>query len=344
MLSPTKKYACILVFLFFNTLIYAQKTIRNPVFAPVFADPTVIYNHKEKVFYAYATQDNWADGKGSRLLPIIKSPDLISWSAVGAALTEKPTWKEKGGLWAPDINFFNNQYYLFYSFSEWGDRNPGIGLAIAEHPAGPFIDQGKLFDSKEIEVPNSIDPVFVQFENKNLLIWGSFDNSEKQGIHGIELNKSATAIADGADKFKIAAGDWEASILHFRHGYYYFFGSKGSCCEGANSKYHMLVARSKDIKGPYLDREGKSILERGNGTLILNGNDEIVGPGHMSKIITDKKGKDWILLHAMEKENATLPNGTNRRALYLEQLKWKDGWPYIQDLQPHTTLYESPKF
>lgn len=321
-----------------------QNQVHNPVFEPVFADPTVVFYPKEKAFYAYATQDNWADGKGSRLIPIIKSTNLVNWSYVGEALSEKPNWKNKGGIWAPDINYIHKKFYLYYSFSEWGDTNPGIGLAIAEHPEGPFIDQGKILDSKSIDVPNSIDPVYTKVGKQHILIWGSFDNSSNQGIHGIELNTKATAIATGARKFKIAAGDWEAPIIHYKDGYYYFFGSKGSCCEGANSQYHMLVARSRDIKGPYLDRQGKPITERGNGTLILKGNAEIAGPGHMSKIITDKKGKDWILLHGMKKEQAKLPNGTNRRALFLEQIKWKEGWPYIDDAQAHMILNDKPQF
>jgi arabinan endo-1,5-alpha-L-arabinosidase len=339
----TGKYFNLLFLILATTNTFAQKNeVKNPVFEPVFADPSVIYIPKENKFYAYATQDNW--GNGINLVNIIKSADLVNWTYIGKAFTEKPSWKTKGSIWAPDINFINNKYYLYYSFSTWGDRNPGIGLAIADHPAGPFKDQGKLFDSESLQVPNSIDPIFIQVDNRNYLVWGSFDDTDNQGIHGIELNKLGTAIADGAQKFKIAAGDWEASVIHYKDGYYYYFGSKGSCCEGANSKYHMLVARSKNFKGPYLDKEGNSILERGRGTLIMKGNDTIVGPGHMSKIMTDKNGKDWVLLHAFDKNNARLPNNANKRALYLDQIQWKAGWPYIEGLQPHTVLSEAPKF
>src|SRR5690606_8445486 len=76
----------------------------NPVFEPILADPTVIRDEDTGLFYAYGTEDNWGDGKGNRLMPILRSKDLINWSYVGNVFENKPSWKNKGGLWAPDIN------------------------------------------------------------------------------------------------------------------------------------------------------------------------------------------------------------------------------------------------
>src|SRR5690606_38990570 len=76
----------------------------NPILDTVLADPSVILDPKSGFFYAYGTEDNWGDGLGSRLIPIVRSKDLVNWTLVGNAFERKPTWKEKGGLWAPDIN------------------------------------------------------------------------------------------------------------------------------------------------------------------------------------------------------------------------------------------------
>ena len=37
---------------------------------------------------------------------------------------------------------------LYYSLSVWDDPNPGIGVASADHPEGPWTDHGKLFTSR----------------------------------------------------------------------------------------------------------------------------------------------------------------------------------------------------
>lgn len=319
-------------------------SFQNPVFTPILADPTVIRDPESKLFYAYGTEDNWGDGQGSRLMPILKSADLVDWHYVGEVFQDKPSWKTGGGLWAPDINQVNGKFYLYYSFSLWGDPDPGIGLAIATKPAGPFVDQGKLFTSKDIKVPNSIDPSLFQDDEQKILVWGSFSDEENQGIHMIALSSDGTAPAPGAQKHKLAAGDWEAAMLHKRDDYYYFFGSKGSCCEGARSQYQVFVARSKAIRGPYLDKRGQAIVERGNGSLLLQGNEKIAGPGHHAKIITDDAGQEWLLYHGIWKDNPTVSSGASRRTLMLDRLLWEDGWPMIKDAVPGTGVQQAPQF
>ena len=315
---------------------------QNPVFEPILADPTVIRDRNNGAYYAYGTQDNWGDGKGSRLMPILKSENLTDWEVVGEVFDQKPTWKAQGGLWAPDINFINGMYVLYYSYSTWGDTNPGIGLATAPHPTGPFTDKGKLLDSNDVGVPNSIDPSYFEYNGQKILFWGSFSDGEQQGIHGIELSDDGQKAIDLKQKFKIAAGDWEAAMIHKRGKYFYFFGSKGSCCEGANSKYHVMVARSKNLKGPYYDRMGRPITERGNGTLLLQGDEKVAGPGHHAKIIQDDAGTDWLLYHGILKNNGKVSTGASRRTLMLDKIQWVNGWPEIENQHPHLEKQISP--
>ena len=149
-----------------------DKEYKNPVFEPILADPTVV-KADDGYFYAYGTQDDWGDGNGSRLIPIVRSKDLVHWDYVKEAFTTKPAWKEKGGIWAPDVVKVNGKYHMYYAYSTWGDVNPGVGLAIADSPAGPFVDQGKLFSSADVEVPNSIDPFYLEVDGKKYVFWGS---------------------------------------------------------------------------------------------------------------------------------------------------------------------------
>lgn len=311
---------------------------QNPVFEPVLADPSLILVQDE--FFAYGTEDNWGEEGGYHLVPVIKSKDLVHWEQVGNAFDKKPDWKSKGGIWAPDVTMVGNQFYMYYSFSTWGDPNPGIGLAIADNPEGPFLDQGPVFTSEEIGVANSIDPFFIEERGENYLIWGSF--------HGLFLTKLSEdgKIAKGS-KIQLAGNHLEAAYVHYKKGYYYLFGSAGTCCEGAKSTYRVLVGRSKNLEGPYLDQMGKSLMENGAGKLVLTKNNDLkgyVGPGHNSEIVTDAQGEDWFVYHAMDSQKPKLANGVNRRVLMLDKILWENDWPTVKNQEPSIVQTEAPVF
>ncbi len=145
-----------------------ETTYTNPVYPSSMPDPTIIKG-RDGYFYLYATED-------TRNTPICRSKDLVSWTFVGTAFTDdtRPTFESSGGLWAPDINYINDQYVLYYSMSVWGGggNTCGIGIATAARPGGPFNDQGKLFRSNEIDVHNSIDPFYIEEDGKKYLFWG----------------------------------------------------------------------------------------------------------------------------------------------------------------------------
>ncbi len=323
----------------------AQTTYENPVFEPVLADPTVARDPESGDFFAFGTADDFSDGKGRRMVPVLRSPDLVNWTEIDPAMTEKPGWKTKGGIWAPDVNPVGKKFYMYYAFSTWGDPDPGVGLAIADKISGPYVDQGKVFLSSEVDVPNSIDPCLVQDNGKKFLFWGSFSDRPTQGTFAVELHANGKKALDLKKKVKIAAGDWEAVMIHKKGDYYYFIGSKGSCCEGIKSTYRLVVGRSKNVLGPYLDKDDKPITERGNGSLLLEKNRRFSGVGHNSQVITDDAGEDWLLYHGFDNDQpGKLPNGTNRRVLLLDRLTWKDGWPQIEGQSASASSKPAPVF
>jgi arabinan endo-1,5-alpha-L-arabinosidase len=137
----------------------------NPVFTPTFADPTILFNSDDDYYYAFGTQDYW--GSSDHLVPVIRSRDLVLWTFIGDAFTERLIWNPKAFIWAPEVFKWDNKIFMFYSASVWGDSNPGIGQAWALKPSDNFTDLGKLFNSDDIGVQNSIDPCFFHDETTN---------------------------------------------------------------------------------------------------------------------------------------------------------------------------------
>ena len=291
-----------------------SKTYKNPVVNYSLPDPTVI-EAEDGYFYLYATED-------IRNLPIHRSKDLVNWESVGTAFTTetRPTFEPKGNLWAPDINKIGDKYVLYYSRSRWGGEwTCGIGVATANCPAGPFKDHGMVFRSNEIGVQNSIDPFYIEDNGRKYLFWGSF-----RGIYGVELKEDGLAVKLGAEKKQIAGTAYEGTYIHKRNGYYYMFASTGTCCEGLKSTYQTVVGRSKSLWGPYLNKQGKTMLEN-NHEVLISKNKSFVGTGHNAELVTDKAGNDWILYHGVSVAN---PHG---RVLLLDRVNWKKGWPIVKN-------------
>ena len=216
--------------------------------------------------------------------------------------------------------------------SVWGgEKTCGLGVAIADNPAGPFTDRGKLFRSSEIGVQNSIDPFYIDDEGHKYLFWGSF-----RGIYAIELSDDGLSIKSKAKKIRIGGTAFEGTAIYKQRGYYYFFASVGSCCEGLKSTYRLVVARSTSLFGPYLDMSGRSILDNGYET-VIDKSSTFVGNGHCSEIVKDKNGSEWIFYHGV---SVAKPQG---RRLMMDRIRWKDDWPYVEGGVP-SELSDRPEF
>jgi levanase/fructan beta-fructosidase len=293
----------------------------NPVMSQNMPDPTVIRD-SEGTFWMYATED-------IRNVPIFCSRDMVTWQFAGTAFSNdtRPRFEPRGGIWAPDINFIDGRWVLYYSMSVWGgEQTCGIGVATADHLAGPFTDHGPMFRSGDIGVRNSIDQFYIDDNGKKYMFWGSFS-----GIYAVELSDDGLSVRPGAQKQQIAGRAFEGVYIHRRNGYYYMFASVGSCCEGLNSTYRLVVTRSKSLLGPYESRAGVAALDNGHD-VVVGSNNRFVGNGHCSEIVSDDAGVDWIFFHGFD---ASLEHPT--RQPLLERVDWVDGWPVIGNGSPGST-------
>ncbi len=230
--------------------------------------------------------------------------------------------------WAPDILYFNGKYHLYYSISTFGSNRSCIGL-VTNTTLDPqskdykWVDQGKVIESLKTDDWNAIDANPVMDEQKNVwLCYGSFWGGIK--MRRLDADTGKTSAAD-TNLYSLAARPKPdprpiegAYIIH--HGdYYYLFASFDFCCRGIRSNYNIRVGRSKEITGPYVDKNGKQMLE-GGGTMVLEGAGRYIGPGHNSVL---KEGdKDWLVYHFYDGENRGIPT------LQIRPLTWsEDGWP-----------------
>lgn len=281
-------------------------------------------------------------------LPLRCSTDLHAWRRCGAVFTAIPGWIQEMSpktreLWAPDISFFDGLYHLYYAFSAFGKNTSGIALATngtldAGDARYKWVDRGLVIRSYEKDDFNAIDPNLVlDAQGQAWLSLGSFWSGIKM-IHldrgtGLQsttdrkiyslASRNATAGAVRAPDLPPDAEAIEAPFI-FRHaGYYYLIVSWDLCCRGVKSTYRTMVGRSKAVMGPYVDREGKPMMQSG-GTALLVANATWLGPGGASVLHAPegRPAEDLLVFHAYSAKDG-------RPALQISTIGWKDGWPEV---------------
>lgn len=323
----------------------APPSFTNPVGGetiPNFADPTMIRG-RDGYWYAYATGDPLFPGDHYRKLMIARSADLVRWEYVSDVFTEQtePRYDGFGDdanrlYWAPDIEYVDGRYLLYYSYvvNAGTDRHwRAIGVATAAAPQGPWTDSGAYVTGPETWEPvpgteawrNVIDPEVVATpDGTRYLYYGSVDG----GVRVVPL--SADGLTAVGEPVQVTLENrYEAAHLVHRDGFYYLFLSAiGGCCAGPASGYPVQVGRARTPLGPFLDRDGHSVLGRhagGTPVQVPTGN-RWVSVGH-NTLATDLAGQPWLVTHAIDRNNPYLQGTLNRRSLVISRLDWVDGWP-----------------
>jgi arabinan endo-1,5-alpha-L-arabinosidase len=310
------------------------------------ADPSIIHGQTpgDNNWYMYCTTDplNDNDKTGSdfnfHLIPMLSSFDLVHWTYKGDVFSARPSWVAgNAGLWAPEIKFLNDQYYLYYAASDTSLPGGGsaIGVATSQSPLGPWIDSGMPVVEPH-EAPCCagsrrwvFDPDVVEDGTQLYIFYGSYFGGisartlSADGLHSDPISQTQITIANRYEGAEVIKHD----------GSWYLFVSATNCCNGPLTGYSVFAGRSANVLGPYVDREGISLLAgRVGGTPVIsmNGN-RWVGPGHNS-VFKDFAGQWWTVYHAVDRNKPYFAGavGFTKRPVLMDALDWLNGWPTVR--------------
>lgn len=272
----------------------------------------------------------------------IRSRDLRHWERGADLLSEMPDWvrevvpNHRGYYWAPDIIRLGDRYLVYFSVSSFGKNESAIGLISSptldpESSEYHWTDHGIVVRTNSDSDHNAIDPsVLLTPDGELWMAYGSFWS----GLKMIQLNpETGLRLKPEQPPISVAYQEQiEAPDLVYRDGYYYLFLNWGWCCRGVNSTYNIRVGRSRNISGPFLDRDGVDLRNRG-GTLVLDTHENRIGPGHPE---VAKTSDGWRLTyHYYDADHR------GRSRLGISPLTWdEEGWPIVdpadESLQPTT--------
>ena len=297
-----KRY--ILSTLFFLPLSFFLSRAVAQVGAPYIHDPSTIAECDGK-YYTFGT------GGGGLI-----SEDGWSWHS-GA---DRP-----GGGAAPDVLKIGDRYLVIYGATGGGLGGGHNGRILTmwnrsldpKSPDFAYTTAVEVASSDGMEDCDAIDPCLLLDPTTGRL-WTTY-GTYFGAIRLIELDPQTGFRVAGNVEQDVAI-DCEASDLIYRDGWYYLLGTHGTCCDGVNSTYNIVVGRSRSVTGPYLDNVGRDMLQ-GGGRMVITAGDRVCGPGHFGRTIID----DGVEVMSCHFEADFDRSG--RSVLGIRPLIWRDGWP-----------------
>ena len=265
--------------------IWAQNPIIHDRYTPdpapyVHGDTLYLFvDHDEKV-----TENNYFTMKDWLLYSTV---DMVNWTYRGTPITSKTfsSWaKQDNDCWASQCIERNGKWYWYCTATIKGQPYPGIGVAVADNPAGPYKDPIK---KPIVKGWFKIDPsVFIDDNGQaylyygNNMLWYVKLNKNMTSFTGNEVEvktKDETAFGpykgyndDGTPKTNFE----EASWIYKRNGKYYLEYAAGGVPE------HWAYSTADKATGPWT-YQGKILGQADNSFTIHGGSVEFKGHHYM---------------------------------------------------------------
>ncbi|HLO59878.1 MAG TPA: family 43 glycosylhydrolase [Bacteroidales bacterium] len=275
--------------------------------------------------------------------PFIHDPSTImlcdgkyyTFGTRGGGLISEDGWiwnsgaERPGGGAAPDAVKISDRYLIAYGATGGGLGGGHNGKILTmwnktldpKSPDFKYSEAVVVASSDGMEDNDAIDPGLLldPTDGRLWLSYGTYFGF----IRLVELDPKTGKRVEGNEPINIAI-DCEATDLIYRNGWYYLLGTHGTCCDGANSTYNIVVGRSRKVTGPYLDNMDRDML-KGGGKMVVGAGNRLIGPGHFGL---------WDLGNGVQKMSCHYEadlDQSGRSVLGIRPLLWKNDWPVAGD-------------
>ncbi|TRZ42040.1 glycoside hydrolase family 43 protein [Robertkochia solimangrovi] len=255
----------------------------NPVFPGWYADPEgIIFDNEYWIYPTYS-----AAYEEQVFFDAFSSPDLVNWTKHEKVLDTSAIKWAKRAVWAPSIIKNKDKYFMFFGANDIqsDEETGGIGVAVADQPAGPFKDHiGQPLIDRFHNGAQPIDQfVFKDQDGQFYLYYGGWRHCNVVRLND-DFNK-ILPFEDGTMFKEITPENYvEGPFMFIRNGKYYFMWSEGGW---GGPDYSVAYAIADSPLGPF-KRIGK----------ILQQDPEVAtGAGHHSVIHPEGTDQYYIVYH-----------------------------------------------
>jgi len=230
-----------------------------------------------------------------------------------------------GGGAAPDALKIGDRYLIAYSATGGGLGGGHAGRVLTMwnktlDPNSPDFAYTEAIEVAHSELDEDCDAIDAGLflDPTTGRLWCTY-GTYFGFIRVVELDpKTGAKVGDAKDP-NIAI-DCEATTIIYRNGWYYLLGTHGTCCDGVNSTYNIVVGRSRSVTGPFLDNMGRDMVA-GGGKMVIGCADRQFGAGHFG-LYNEDEGVQKFSFHW----EADLDR-SGRSVLAIRPLVWVNDWP-----------------
>lgn len=316
---------------------FSQRYYVNQSAIKSIGDPFIL--PAEGAYWCYATSS-------SAGFSVWRSEDLVRWERQKELAYQAPADSWGGAnFWAPEVYLWQGKYYLFYSAKLRDAETMRIGIAVADHPKGPFVDlkNEPLFDPGYAIIDASF---FVEGEEMYLLYSRDcsenvVDRRNESHLYGVRLKPDFSGIEgepvlltqpDQAWE-QISGPEWlwnEGPIIEKHDGRYWLFYSANYY---AGKEYGVGAAVADHPLGPYAKLDNNPLLTWKE----KDGEVQISGPGHNSFFTTPVAGELFAAYHvhaAPRKPSAYRKLAIDRAGFHADGTPYFNGPTAFEQLLP----------
>jgi len=283
-------------------------------------DPYIVADTAGKTYYLYrSSQRDMSEFGGRGCVEVFKSKDLKNWEGPELAMVVPGDNWITGGIWAPEVHFYNGKYYMFAtvnsdivwqgSAQSWVKKTVrGVQVYYADKAEGPFKAFSRFPHSPLDQM--ALDGTLWVEDGKPYMVYCH------EWVQTVDGAINVVALSDDLSKtegqpvrlFHASAAKWASGIGEHPDGHTAYVTD--GCFLYKTKTGKLLMIWSSFMSGQYALGIAESVTGSVFGPWTQNDEPLFSDNGGHGMIFKSFDDRLYLVLHS--------PNDKNERALLIE--------------------------
>ncbi|WP_374565537.1 family 43 glycosylhydrolase [Ideonella sp.] len=279
------------------------------------ADPSIVYRSG---FYYWARSLNGnsiAIAKAKRLQDLGMAPQIVVYTAPSGTPYSK-------NLWAPELQYLNGQWYLYFAADDGNNANHRMYAlqASTQNPQGGWAFRGKLAPPTDSW---AIDGTVLQKDDGSLYFiwsgWRGLNDGFPQRLY-IASMSNPTTISGERVEISSPTLPWETEVAAIQ---------EGPSVIQKNGRINLVYSASASWTDSYklgllINTDGHvlnpaSWVKKSQPVFVSNPDAQAFGVGHNGFVKSPNGKQDWLVYHATSTSGA----GWAGRNIRAQRFSWR---------------------